>query len=681
MSQSSLVREKLFGIVFVFIIVIFVWFFGFNSVLAASLITGAGAGGGPHVRSFTTSGVVETNPDKLMAYAEDYRGGVRIATGDIDSDGVDEIITGTGENGGPHLRVFEKDGTQRGIDFFPFDNSFRGGMDVASGDFDGDGKEDIAVSQFSKGQAWVKVYKYNSARTVLFEKNIFGSPECGATVAMGQLDSDASQELIVGAGTGCDTDVHTYDYNSSNLEGTQKPISIYAFTGGVDEPIRSGVDVAAGDIDGDGKDEIAVSLLKENLPWVRIFRYNSEQTELGVFKAYGDYTIGTNVEMADIDADGLAEVLTGAGPGGGPQIRAFEYDGTVIDTLNNFFAYDENFRGGVDVGVWNPGTQAMTLDEVQYWTYNIQDINTSRQREQLVGSHFDMYVLEPVVTETGEENFAIANLVQDIKQYNIDTRGVEPLVLAYVDIGQTEDWRWYFDNNWEVGDPEWIVSEDPDGWEGCSPVAYWYDTWQDIVINGYQGRSQVEESLRLGFDGIYMDWVEAFSDESVVAKAQVDGVDPANEMFDFINNIRTYARQTSANANPDYLVVAQNASDLYQENPTRYQQVIDAIALEGIWYEGTGGFDSWDDSSGYNTPTNSIYHGYTEEVLGYLEPMKGRLPIFNVEYAQDLGGNNFASQVYNSLSPAHGFIPYASRRSLSQLSTTPYPVGYGVEDY
>src|SRR3989339_2119459 len=158
---------------------------------SVSLITSAGPGGGPHVRAFSTSGTVESEPNKLMAYASSYRGGVRVTAGDIDNDGVDEIITGTGENGGPHLRVFEKDGTAGGIEFFPFDSRFRGGMDVAAGDFDGDGKEDIAVSQFSNGQSWVKVYRYNSNKDILFEKKLFASPdypeanvpECGATVA------------------------------------------------------------------------------------------------------------------------------------------------------------------------------------------------------------------------------------------------------------------------------------------------------------------------------------------------------------------------------------------------------------------------------------------------------------------------------------------------------------------
>lgn len=323
----------------------------------------------------------------------------------------------------------------------------------------------------------------------------------------------------------------------------------------------------------------------------------------------------------------------------------------------------------------------MTLEEVKYWAYNIADCNTRRQRDELVGSHFDMYVLEPVVTEKGEENFDIAGLIRDIRNHNIKTRDVDPLILAYVDIGQAEDWRWYFEKGWKIGNPEWILGEDPDDWEGCFPVAYWYPAWQNIVIYGYKGRSMVEETLKAGFDGIYMDWVEAFSDESVVKKARQEGVNTAREMFLFIERIRDYARAASAYANPDYLVIAQNAPDLYEKDPQRYLSLIDAIACEAIWYDGDGGFEDWNDPSGYNVPTNQIYPGWTEELLEFLQPIKKHMPVFCAEYAQDLNGKNSATQVYQTLAPQQGFIPYCTRRSLARLSKTPYPRGYNPKDY
>jgi cysteinyl-tRNA synthetase len=208
-------------------------------------------------------------------------------------------------------------------------------------------------------------------------------------------------------------------------------------------------------------------------------------------------------------------------------------------------------------------------------------------------------------------------------------------------------------------------------------VAYWYPEWKDIVIYGAYGKSHLDVILQNNFDGIYMDWVEAFSDEDVIEKAKDDGIEStASAMFDFIEKIWRYARIESPNANPNFLVVAQNASDLHRENPGRYENLIDAISLEAIWYDGTGGFDDWNDPSGYNIRTNSIYPGWTEEVLEHLYAIKGRMPIFCVEYAQDLDGNWLATEVYSQLAPQHGFKAYCTRRSLGGLSSTPYPPSY-----
>ena len=330
--------------------------------------------------------------------------------------------------------------------------------------------------------------------------------------------------------------------------------------------------------------------------------------------------------------------------------------------------------------VVNDPVQKMTIDNVQFWAYNIQNVNTQDQQEELIGTHFDLYVLEPVVTEAGEEDFNITGLIDQIRQHNIHTRGIDPIILAYIDVGQAETWRWYWDSTWRIGDPEWVTGEDPDGWEGNLPVAYWNSTWEDIVIYGYEGKSQVEMSLQAGFDGIYMDWIEAFSDENVVHQARTEGIDTAEAMFNFIKKIRTYAREQSSNANPEYLIIAQNASDLYEENPGRYRTLIDAIALEAIWFDGDGGFDNWDSPDGFNVLTNDLYPGWTEEVLEDTEQIKLDMPVFCVEYAQDVGDDTTGTDAYQ-LARDKGFIPYVSRRSLSKLSTSPYPPGYKPIDY
>lgn len=307
------------------------------------IATAPGAGGGPHVRLFDTSGNALPKPDKLFPYSENFRGGVNVAMGDIDADGIDEIITAPKEGGGPQVRVFEQDGTPRGIDLWPFHPNSRTGINVATGDVDGDGKDEIAVAQGENGQAWIKVYRYNTEKTVLGEWNAFGSVPCGASVAMGDVDLDGKDEIIVGAGKGGGPLVRVFEAN-----GEVKPIQFFAFH----ENYRGGVDVDTGDVDGDGKAEIAVSQKKEQA-WVKVYRYNNQQTIYGEWKAYADFPVGTRVSLGDIDNDGKMEVVT-APVIGGPQIRQFEYDGTLIKNINNgkgFFAYDSNFRGGADIAI------------------------------------------------------------------------------------------------------------------------------------------------------------------------------------------------------------------------------------------------------------------------------------------------------------------------------------------
>ena len=171
----------------------------------------------------------------------------------------------------------------------------------------------------------------------------YGAFEGGASVAVANFDVDSSMEVATGARSGGGPLVRVFDVDKQSLS------SFYAF----DPGFRGGVDIAAGDIDGDGASEIIAAAGPGGGPHVRVFKTNGSL--VSEFFAYGaTFRGGVEVSAGDIDGDGKAEIITGAGPGGGPHIRVFTAAGTAV---KEFLAYDVGFRGGVDVAVMPKTTE------------------------------------------------------------------------------------------------------------------------------------------------------------------------------------------------------------------------------------------------------------------------------------------------------------------------------------
>src|SRR5262245_47847980 len=95
---------------------------------AGFLAAGADAGSEPRVRIFNSDTSAEMA--NFLAYDPAFRGGVRVASGDVNGDGVPDIITGAGATGGPHVKVFEGREFQLIASWFAFDATFSGGVNV-----------------------------------------------------------------------------------------------------------------------------------------------------------------------------------------------------------------------------------------------------------------------------------------------------------------------------------------------------------------------------------------------------------------------------------------------------------------------------------------------------------------------------------------------------------------------
>ena len=279
----------------------------------------------------------------FLAYQEGFRGGLKIASGDIDGNGRDEIITGAGPGEEPHLRVFDMNGNLI-WETFVFDQDFKGGIDVTAGDVNGDGKDEIIISQLSNGQAWVKIYQVNEQKTVLANFLAFASNfKGGCHIASGDIDGDGKDEIIAGAGSSGRPQIRIFDE-----KGKWTGWDTYAF----DQNFRGGVDVACSDIDNDRTDEIFVSQNSFGQAWVKVYRADKEKTVVSNFRAYAsNFKGGANIGAGDLDQDGKAEVIVGANAGGGPNVKVFEFTGQPKNI--DFFPYPQDFSGGVNVACGN----------------------------------------------------------------------------------------------------------------------------------------------------------------------------------------------------------------------------------------------------------------------------------------------------------------------------------------
>ncbi len=312
------------------------------------------------------------------------------------------------------------------------------------------------------------------------------------------------------------------------------------------------------------------------------------------------------------------------------------------------------------------------LATVETWFYYLSVDLEGDDLRQIIASDYDMVVIDPVVTEVNNEDYDIAGVVQALHDSG-------KLVIAYMDIGQAEDYRTYWLPGWRIGDPPWIVGADPDGWSGNYPVAFWWDEWQTIWFD--PGHGLLPLIMEAGFDGIYMDWVEAYADENVAALAEQEGVDPVQEMIGWVEAISSFTKAERE----DFIVIAQNAAELVEYEG--YLDLIDGIAQEAVWFDGAadGARPEGDcplprteaeiDTEGYrqsltgpcrrllDSDPYSQLHTSSEEYLAYLELAndQGEI-ILTVDYALEPAHVAWIVETSRGL----GFKPFVGARALDR---------------
>jgi len=270
------------------------------------------ATGSPDGRSRVFSyGVAGTPPADADNFQPFNSGVAQSTTGDVDGDGVADLIYGQGP-GGSLIRIISGSTGQDLITpFATFEAGFTGGIFVSAFDIDGDGKVDIAVSPDQGGGGRVQIFGYRDGQLEQLD-NFFGIDDLtfrgGARVALGDIDGDGRADLLVGAGFGGGPRIAIFDGRDllMRLSTPRKLVEdFFAFPGPDALTLRDGVFVALG----------------------------------------------------DLDQDGMADLIFGGGPGGGPRVYVLRASGVLVNRaseqlnpLANFFVNgDTTSRGGIRV--------------------------------------------------------------------------------------------------------------------------------------------------------------------------------------------------------------------------------------------------------------------------------------------------------------------------------------------
>lgn len=283
-------------------------FFGFVLVAGASLagaqnliVTGAAAGNDPFV-SVThdydiATGAFRPGP-QFMAYAASYRGGVRVAVGDVNGDGTADIITST-MSGPSHIKVFSTAGDEL-LSFFAYGTAFAGGVNVAAGDVNGDGVADIITGAGAGGGPHVKAFSGSDTAELrsffAFPPDFLGGVNVGGGSNL--------PRIVTGAGAGGGP--HVKVFNGLTLG---EELSFFAYSPG----FSGGVRVATGDVNGDGVADLVTVPASGAAAHVKVFD-GFTSTELSSFFAFNPLaTGGAQIAVGDLNGDAIAEMLVGDG--------------------------------------------------------------------------------------------------------------------------------------------------------------------------------------------------------------------------------------------------------------------------------------------------------------------------------------------------------------------------------
>ena len=299
-------------------------------------------------------------------------------------------------------------------------------------------------------------------------------------------------------------------------------------------------------------------------------------------------------------------------------------------------------RGGllaalaVLIALGTPARVAPRLNEVKSWAFQLQNVDPV----EIKLSPYDVVVIDYGFDRRNATAFP--REVVDLMRTRPD--GSKRLILAYVSIGEAENYRYYWQENWLTNRPVWLEPENPD-WPGKYLVQYWHPQWQAILFGN--PNAYLDRILDAGFDGVYLDGADKFEQWKRRRPSA------AGEMVDLVGAIASYARAHRQ----DFLIIPQNGDGLLG-NP-KFVQMIDGIGREDLLYS-------------ENQPDLRNTQRSIAESVRRLRPLAAAgKPIFVVEYTAD---PELAASMLREINEL-GYVGYIAGRELKTLSPPAFGCG------
>jgi len=277
-----------------------------------------------------------TERDRFTAFPATHLFGGNLASYDLDHDGTPEIIVGAGEGSAPYVQVFSLDG-KRLAKFLAYEKRFTGGVRVAAGDTNGDGIAEIITAPGPGRAPSVRRFDRTGAYTVPNSFDVYQTTfQEGVHISVGDINNDGQDEIITTPGAGGGPQVRVFN-------GAFEPItSLFVF----DEGMRNGITPAI--IHTPTGNELVVGIESWSEPLVKRFTMQDRTLkEVGGFFAFEkDWKHGVTVNAVDMNGDGIDEIAAHGNGGGVPELRILSRDGQI---LGKYMIHDPTYRGGLSV--------------------------------------------------------------------------------------------------------------------------------------------------------------------------------------------------------------------------------------------------------------------------------------------------------------------------------------------